>query len=154
LWRADSDIVAPQSIYTSPLRRCLRTTSLGFESLLEGVMPTIKETLRERLGVHTCDQRSSRSWIANDFPYFKIEAGFAEEDNVWRADRRESLDEHIVRISALLSEIFAHDESEVVALTMHSGAIMALFSAVGWKKVPVAAGAVYPLLVCAEGEGK
>jgi hypothetical protein len=37
---------------------------------------------------------------------------------------------------------------------MHSGAIMALFSAVGWKKVPVAAGAVYPLLVCAEGEGK
>ena len=45
-----------------------------------------------------------------------------------------------------------HDESEVVALAMHSGAIMALFSATGWKKIPVAAGAVYPLLVCAEGE--
>jgi broad specificity phosphatase PhoE len=145
----DSDIVAPQSIYTSPLRRCLRTTSLAFEPLLEGVIPTIKETLRERLGVHMCDQRSSRSWIANAFPDFKIEADFAEEDDMWRADRRESLEEHVVRSSALLTDIFAQDESEVIALTMHSGAIMALFSAVGWKKVPVAAGAVYPLLVCA-----
>jgi hypothetical protein len=26
---------------------------------------------------------------------------------------------------------------------------MALFAATGWKKIPVAAGAVYPLLVCA-----
>jgi broad specificity phosphatase PhoE len=126
----------------------LRTTSLAFEPLIERVIPTIKENARERLGVHTCDQRSSRSWIANAFPNFKIEAGFAEDDDLWRADRRETMEEHVTRSSALLEDIFAHDESEVVALTMHSGAIMALFAATRWKKIPVAAGAVYPLLVC------
>jgi hypothetical protein len=110
----------------------------------------IKESLRERLGVHTCDQRSSRTWIASAFPSFEIEQGFVEEDELWDAERRETIEEHVERSKGLLGDVFEHDASERVALVAHSGAIMALFGAVGWGKVPVAAGAVYPVLVCGE----
>jgi hypothetical protein len=112
-------------------------------------VPVIKEKLRERLGVHTCDQRSSRSWITTAYPNFAIEDGFVEEDELWDPDRRETPEEHVERSTKLLSDIFSNDESVSVALTAHSGAIMSLFAATGWKKVPVAVGALYPLLVCA-----
>jgi hypothetical protein len=132
------------------LRRCLRTTALAFApSISNGTVPVIKEKLRERLGVHTCDQRSSRSWITNTYPNFAIIDGFGEEDELWDPDRRETLEEHTERSISLLQDIFSNDESISVALTAHSGAIMALFAATGWKSIPVAAGAVYPLLVCA-----
>jgi hypothetical protein len=108
----------------------------------------IKEKLRERLGMHTCDKRSSRSWIAGAYPTFQIEHGLSEEDVLWQSDRRENLEEHVQRSKELLDDIFTNDDSQVVALVAHSGATMALFGATGWRKVPVAAGAVYPLLVC------
>ena len=155
-WKTD-DIPTPGHIYSSPLRRCLRTTMLAFAPFLDSqatppppsIPLTIKEKLRERLGVHTCDRRSSKTWIAAAYPAFEIESGFAEEDELWVPDRRETIEEHAVRSRELLGEIFSGDASDVVALTAHSGAIMALFVATGWKQIPVAAGAVYPLLVCA-----
>lgn len=110
----------------------------------------IKEKLRERLGVHTCDQRSSRSWIAKNYPIFDIEAGFSEEDVLWKPDHRETLEEHVERTTELLDNVFDGDYGDYVVLAAHSGAIMSIFAATGWKKVPVAAGAVYPLFVCAE----
>jgi broad specificity phosphatase PhoE len=102
------------------------------------------------LGVHTCDQRSSRSFIANTFPAFRIEKGFSEEDELWKADQRETVEEHIIRSTELFTDIFDNDKSDVIALIGHSGTSMALFGAVGWGKIPMAAGAVYPLLVCSE----
>jgi hypothetical protein len=120
-------------------------------------MPIIKEGLRERLGVHTCDKRSTRSWIAGAFPYFRIEAGLSEEDELWQADRRETIEEHTERSARLLEEIFENDKNETIALVAHSGTLMALFAATGWGKIPVAAGVLYPLLVCGtrirNGEG-
>ncbi|KAF2830704.1 PGAM-domain-containing protein [Ophiobolus disseminans] len=150
VWGLDK-VPPPQSIYASPLRRCLRTTALGFAPSIitePATVPVIKEKLRERLGVHTCDQRSNKTWIASTYPHFKFEDGFVEEDELWKPDRRETIEEHTERTKELLDDIFTHDTSLTVALVAHSGAIMALFAATGWKKVPVAAGAVYPLLVC------
>jgi hypothetical protein len=125
----------------------LQTTELGFAPLLKGTVPVIKEKLRERLGVHTCDQRSTKSWITNAFPDFQIESGFVEEDELWKADRRETIEEHVKRATELLNDLFSHDENQTIALVAHSGALMALFGATGWGKIPVQAGAVYPLLV-------
>jgi broad specificity phosphatase PhoE len=153
LWSSASTVPPPQSIYTSPLRRCLQTTTLGFSPLLTQtppITPTIKENLRERLGVHTCDQRSPKSWITSNYPNFRVEANFTEEDELWKTDYRETIDEHIVRSQEVLRNIFENDRSQVVALVGHSGMSMAVFGAVGWPKVPMAAGAVYPLLVCGE----
>lgn len=63
---------------------------------------------------------------------------------------QETLEEHMARSTELLDDIFASDYGDFVVLTAHSGTIMSLFAATGWKKVPVAAGAVYPLFVCGE----
>lgn len=133
------------------MRRCLRTTQLAFSPCIEakpGIKPVIKEGLRERLGVHTCDQRSDKTWIARAYPGFEIEEGFVEKDELWQPERRETIEEHTVRSKELLQDIFKHDDSQTVALVAHSGTMMALFAATGWKKIPVAAGAVYPLLIC------
>ncbi|OAK96170.1 phosphoglycerate mutase-like protein [Phaeosphaeriaceae sp. SRC1lsM3a] len=150
LWSSSSHVQVPQSIYTSPLRRCLQTTTLGFAPLLKNTVPVIKEGLRERLGVHTCDQRSSRSWIADAYPDFQIEESLTEKDELWKPDQRETIEEHIVRSQEVLQDIFENDGSQLVALVGHSGMSMAIFGATGWPKVPMAAGAVYPLLVCGE----
>jgi broad specificity phosphatase PhoE len=149
IWGVEDGVPPPQTIYTSPLRRCLRTTQFAFAPCIsDGTNPVVKEKLRERLGVHTCD----RSWIAAAYPSFTIEPGSSEEDELWDPDRRETLDEHIARSTELLQDIFSNDESMTVALTAHSGAMMALFAATEWKKVFVTAGVVYPLLVCATNE--
>jgi hypothetical protein len=110
-------------------------------------VPVIKEQLRERLGVHTCDQRSSKTWIASSFPGFRVEDGFKEDDELWQAHRRETFVEHVDRKTALLNDVFENDANQTIALVAHSGAMMALFEATGWRKIPVKAGAVYPLLV-------
>lgn len=143
----------PQSIYSSPLRRCLRTTSLAFEHLpleADSKKPSIKENLRERNGVHCCDKRSSKTWIASAYPSFQIEADFTEKDELWTSDRRETLEEHVERTNLLLDDIFDNDNNEFIALVAHSGTSMALFAATGWKKIPVKAGSAYPLFVCRE----
>jgi broad specificity phosphatase PhoE len=150
IWGSE-DVPPPQSIYSSPLRRCLRTTQLAFSPCIgadPGITPIIKEKLRERLGVHTCDQRSSKTWITSAYPGFEIEEEFEEKDELWQPERRETIEEHTVRSKELLQDMFTHDDSQTVALVAHSGTIMALFAATGWKKIPVAAGAVYPLLIC------
>ncbi|KAF1950902.1 phosphoglycerate mutase-like protein [Byssothecium circinans] len=148
----DGDVAAPERVYSSPLQRCLRTTELAYSSF--PIQPIVKENLRERLGVHTCDKRGTKSYIADAFPKFAFEAGFTEEDELWKPDVRESLDEHVIRKTKLLDEIFSEAaDALIISLTVHSGAIMALFGATGWGMVPVAAGAVYPLLVLAESEG-
>ena len=61
----------------------------------------------------------------------------------------------MVRSKSLPNELFKQKKDSVfVSLTMHSGAIMALFGATGWNKIPVATGAVYPLFILAEGRTK
>lgn len=97
------------AIPSSPLRRCLRTTQLALPPEAGNPRPMIKEKLCERLGAHTCDQRSRRSWIAEHCPSFDIEPGFVEEDVLWSPDRRETVEEHTVRSTELLDEIFDGD---------------------------------------------
>lgn len=137
------------AILSSPLRRCLRTTQLALPPEAGIPRPLIKGKLRERLRVHTCDQRSSRSWIAEHYPSFTIEPGFMEEDVLWSPNRRETIEEHTLRSFELLDDLFNGDYGDHIVLSAHSGAIMALFAATGWKKIPVAAGAIYPCW-CAE----
>ncbi|KKP04292.1 phosphoglycerate mutase [Trichoderma harzianum] len=126
-------IPLPGKSYTSPLARCLETTRLAFSGLQwprdEPFKPIIKEALRERLGRHTCDRRSTRSWIESNYDQFEIESGFTEQDELWQQNYRETLDEHVVRVRQLLDDIINSDERH--------------------KEVWVAAGAMVPLLVVA-----
>ncbi|KAG6839867.1 hypothetical protein H0H87_012769, partial [Tephrocybe sp. NHM501043] len=66
--------------------------------------------LREMYGVHTCDQRRTRSYIKATFSEFSIEHGFSENDLLWEADVRET-DEHIAgRAKQVLDLVFSEDK--------------------------------------------
>ncbi|KAF2138576.1 uncharacterized protein K452DRAFT_233920 [Aplosporella prunicola CBS 121167] len=152
--RPEVGALAPQSYYVSPLARCLQTAETTFAGLQlpedSPFSPTVKELLRETIGIHTCDRRSSRTWIAENYPAWEIEKGFAEEDPLWKADVRESSSAQVLRLKTLLDDIFAHDPNDVVSLTSHSGSIRALLAAVGHREFSLATGGVIPVLVRAE----
>ncbi|KAF6789411.1 phosphoglycerate mutase family protein [Colletotrichum sojae] len=141
----------PQSFYTSPLRRCLRTSDLVFRELVEErgqeFRPTVKEGLRERMTDHTCDKRSSRTWIAGAYPKYIIEPGFTEEDELWKADVFENTESHLARKQLVLEEIFSSDPSYFVSLTVHSYAISAIMNVGGQKKFRVREGSSIAVLV-------
>lgn len=144
----------PESWYVSPLERCLKTAEITWENLGlpdgKRFRPMVKELVREALGVHTCDRRSSLNYIKGHYPNYAIEEGFAEEDPLWDPDLRES-DEHMVaRLKALLDDVFVHDSNVFLSLTSHSGAIGAMLQALGHRAFRLQTGGIIPALVKAE----
>lgn len=144
----------PRRHYVSPHVRCLETCQLAFSGLslpddggVPPFQPVIKEMLRERMGVHTCDRRRARSWIHTNHPNFTIEDGFSEMDELWKPDIRETLAEHVVRVRVFLDELFAAESETIISLTIHSGTILALFAAIGHAEVRVAPGTIVPVLI-------
>jgi len=143
--------------YASPLTRCLQTCEMAFAGLqpAPGVenskfKPIIKEMIRERLGIHTCDRRSTRTVIHENFPHFSFEEGFEEGDGLWVPDVRETLKEHAVRVEAFLDDLFTNGSENIVSVTAHSGTILALYAAIGHAEVKVAPGGIVPVLIKAE----
>ncbi|KAL9613226.1 MAG: hypothetical protein Q9167_002242 [Letrouitia subvulpina] len=153
---AEQNIPTPQRYYTSPLYRCLETASHTFSNLAlppdRPFMPVVKELLREVHSVHTCDRRSTRMSLSHAFPDFAFEPGFAEDDELWRAERRESDDEANTRVKSLLDDIFTNDGKEKIwiSFTSHSGATGALLRVLGHRPFRVETGAVMPVLVRAQ----
>ncbi|MCJ1303628.1 hypothetical protein MMC08_006438 [Hypocenomyce scalaris] len=147
-------IPVPQKYYTSPLTRCLATANITFSSLKlpasRPFVPVVKELLREVNGVHTCDRRSTKSYIHNHYPEYGIEDGFAEKDELWRAGARETDPALDVRLTELLDDVFSHDDSTFISFTSHSGAIGAILRVIGHRKFSLVTGSVIPVLVKAE----
>jgi broad specificity phosphatase PhoE len=127
---ANQKIPAPQSYYVSPLRRCLRTAKLTFSNLTlpsaQPFVPTIKELFREAIGVHTCDRRESKTWIAENFPGWPFEHGFTEDDELWRKTERETNEAQDFRSQIVLDDVFANDRNTWLSVTSHSGEIGSL----------------------------
>ncbi|KAI8186378.1 putative phosphoglycerate mutase [Colletotrichum sp. SAR 10_65] len=144
----------PESFYTSPLRRCLETSKLVFGDLVESrgqqFGPVIKEGLRERMTDHTCDKRSSRTWIEGAYPKYIFEPGFTEEDQLWKADQFETTESHVARKQQVLDEIFSTDSSQFVSLTVHSYAIAAILRVGGQEEFRVREGSSIAVLVRGE----
>ena len=144
-------IPLPDSIYTSPLSRALETTRLAFAPVMQQhsrpFRPIVKEALRERLTAHTCDRRSNRSWMTENYPECIIEDGFTMEDELWRSDWVETAAEHRTRAQGFLEELFEGDGSTFVALTVHSYAVSAVLEAVGMPGFRVSEGSVVAVLV-------
>jgi broad specificity phosphatase PhoE len=143
----------PKTIYTSPLARCLETTKLTYQDVMSAhkqpFHPVVKELLRERLTGHTCDKRSSKSWIAENYPDFVFEEGFEEDDTLWeeKKESTEELEELTARKQRLLEDIFTNDSSQVIAVTTHSYSIYGIQEAVGAEHYRVGEGVMVPLLV-------
>lgn len=158
----------PQSIYTSPLARCLETTQIVFKDIIEPqkpqqqphrrlqhsprIVPVVKEALRERLTTHTCDQRRALSWIKEKYPTYDIEEGFVEDDELWKSKEKvkEEEREHRRRKKALLEDIFEHDDNHFISLTAHSYALTAILIAMKAERFRIREGTMVPIFVRAE----
>jgi len=146
----------PRRHYSSPLTRCLQTCERAFtdlrptKSVAPPFKPIIKEMIRERLGIHTCDRRSAGAVIERYHPIFSFEEGFSNDDVLWVPDVRETLEEHTLRIETFLEDLFSNDDEEIISVTAHSGTILALYKAIGHAEVRVAPGAIVPVLIKAE----
>ena len=117
---ATQRIPVPESYYTSPLHRCLSTAGITFSGLhlpaQQPFVPEVKELLREVIGIHTCDRRSSKTCIHTNFPTYRFEPGFAEEDDLWRPGVRETHSVHDVRICPIVITSVRLVESVVLYL--------------------------------------
>ncbi|CAK3735647.1 Hypothetical predicted protein [Lecanosticta acicola] len=155
---------APQAYFVSPLFRCLQTANVTFGSLKlpagsKPFRPIIKELLREVLGEHTCDRRSTKTLISTNFSEWRFEAGFTERDELWEVDHRETAEEHDVRTRAFLEDLFGMEDEEdsgregkedgmvYVSLTSHSGAIASFLRVLGHREFALPTGGMIPVLV-------
>ncbi|KAI0386764.1 phosphoglycerate mutase-like protein [Hypomontagnella monticulosa] len=151
-WQGRIESIAPpQQHYTSPLTRCLQTTSYAYKSFTawtgQPLRPIIREGLRERMGVHTCDRRSTRTWIKSKYPTFHVGREVTETDQLWKPDQRETMRQVEGRVQQVLDGIFSNDNSTVISITAHSGLIRALYTVIGHREVWVQAGAMVPILI-------
>ncbi|KAF4458153.1 hypothetical protein F53441_4 [Fusarium austroafricanum] len=150
----------PKVFYTSPLARCLQTTDIVFSSLMASqtppMQPIVKELLRERITRHTCDYRRNRTWIAKNYPSYKIEDGFAEEDEFTNRVEPETDEEHVVRKQRALEDIFNETtkDDDFLSLTVHSYAIRAIQGAVGGSIFRTREGTSIAMLVRGERDGE
>ena len=151
---AEQDMPTPERYYVSPLDRACRTAELTFRGLALGeesrFQPVVKEGLREGIGIHTCDRRSSREYIESAFPSFEIEEGFPEEDPLWGPELREPGSAQTVRLRGLLDDVFESDGATWISMTSHSGTIQSILRAVGHREFNVKTGGVIPVLVKVE----
>ncbi|KAH6975968.1 histidine phosphatase superfamily [Ilyonectria sp. MPI-CAGE-AT-0026] len=144
----------PQTLFTSPLARCLQTTEYIFGPLMVAhtrpFQPIVKELLRERITLHTCDLRRPASWIRENYPAYELEDGFAEADSFGRDGHAETDDEHVARKQAALEDIWSRECGDVVSLTVHSYAIRAIQAACGGKTCRTREGTSIAILVKGE----
>ncbi|GME70514.1 unnamed protein product [Ambrosiozyma monospora] len=146
------DFPLPQSFYSSPFTRAADTLVLTWKDLVLDTgyaSPIFKESLRETIGLHTCDQRRSKAYLSARYPQFQFEHGFiaSETDLLWTKDEQETDEGKFYRARSFLDDVFASDDSTFISATAHSGIIGGLLSAVGHRKFSLATGAIIPVVV-------
>lgn len=118
----------------------MATASLTFSNLplppSRPFAPLIKELIREAIGVHTCDRRSSKSVIAKAYPDWQFEEGFSEEDKWWDAELRETNEAMDRRLRQGLDEIFSTDQKTWISISSHSGAIGSILRGMSLLPLP------------------
>lgn len=148
---SEAKMPLPAKYFTSPLYRCLQTANLTYSGIelpaSKSFVPLIKELMREVMGEHTCDRRSSRTVIHDAFPDWPIEVGFSEKDELWQADHRETHAEHDARTQEMLDDVFEHAEDVFLSFTSHSGAIASLLRVTGHREFRLQTGGMMPILV-------
>lgn len=86
----------------------------------------MKENFREGISGHTCDRRSTKSYIHDLFPRYQFEKGFPETDLFWKPLLAEQSVDQDIRTKTVLDDVFDSDKSTWVSITSHSGEIASL----------------------------
>ncbi|KAG2143629.1 histidine phosphatase superfamily [Suillus clintonianus] len=142
------DIPLPGKLYSSPLTRAIHTHQITFDSIIPKSQRTmIVEDLREVNGVHTCDKRRTRTYIAKKFPDYDIEEGFVEEDIYWNSEKRETHGDIDIRMKRVLDMIFDRDEEQFISFTGHGGIVGSVLRVTKHKLYVLPTGGVLPVIV-------
>lgn len=157
-WKAEVEAGAPipTKFFSSPFRRSIDTLIGTWKDIVEltDIKPLILEDLRETIGVHTCDMRSTKTIIKNKYESlgFIIENGFQEEDVYWKKDYRESNAEQAIRINRSFQHIFSNTPKEdaLVSVTSHSGSIRTQLMVLGHRSFAIGTGGMIPVFVKAK----
>ena len=86
----------------------------------------MKELFREGISGHTCDRRGTKTYIHNAFPSYKIEAGFSEDDLLWKPLQGELPTDEDIRSKKVIDDVFGSDDSTWISITSHSGEIASI----------------------------
>ena len=62
--------------------------------------------------MHTCDNRKTRTYIANSYPCFVIEDGFTESDELWSPTVSESEEQVADRARKVLDGVFQKKDKD------------------------------------------
>lgn len=150
----------PQILYSSPMRRSASTLQITWKDILlnKGFKPIIKESYREVIGLHTCDERSNKTVLAETYRELGVynltpagwdfEPAFNEHDLLWDAVYQETAPQQTLRLRLILNELFATDPRTFISITAHSGVIAAFFRAIGHRTFSVQTGGMVPVVVC------
>ncbi|OWZ31903.1 phosphoglycerate mutase [Cryptococcus neoformans] len=152
-WVAEAPLGAPikseeMRWYVSPMIRTGQTLEESWGTLL-GRAPEVWEDWREVYGGHTCDKRSPKSVLQKKFPNFKIEEGLTEEDELWKADDRET-DAHMqMRAQRAMDRLFGKDGAKetYISVTAHSAILRNLLAVIHHQAYPLATGEMIPVVV-------
>lgn len=149
----DEPLIKPLKWYSSPFKRSIDTFIGTFQNLFDigELKPLILENLRETIGVHTCDKRSTKSEIVGNYKSvgFEIEPNFEEEDVYWKSDVRELIAEQAIRINKSFQFIFndSKKDESIISITSHSGSIRAQLLVLGHRPFAVVTGGIIPVFV-------
>ncbi|TVY46279.1 putative phosphoglycerate mutase [Lachnellula cervina] len=151
-----------ESYYGTPAWNCYwsirdgngtSTANITFSQLplsLHPFVPTVKELFREGISGHTCDRRGNKTYIHNAFPRYTIEAGFSEEDLLFKPLESEVPTDQDIRSKTVLDDVFGSDGHTWLSVTSHSGEIASILRVLGHRTFSLNTGAVIPVLVKAE----
>lgn len=145
----------PTKLFSSPFTRSAQTLLLTWNDILVSqdpakrvLQPLVKENLRETIGEHTCDKRSSKSEFLKRFPHwgFVHDSDFPEEDIYYKDDWREPIHEQALRAFRFLQEVYQHDD-EIIYCSSHSGEIKALLLASNHRPFAVPTAGMIPIVI-------
>ncbi|CED83405.1 Predicted phosphoglycerate mutase [Phaffia rhodozyma] len=154
----------PEIIWSSPLRRAADTLVWTYQDTAmngsSGVRPMFKENLRESIGLHTCDARSTSYFLRTTYgtlenPHnairFEFEPSFETHDILWKPDQRESEQSQIERTRKVVDELFReYSDQTFVSLVGHGGTISSFFKLVDHKDCEAPTGSLIPVIVKAK----
>lgn len=157
---SDHGCPIPSKLYSSPFTRSAQTLTITMDGITVSkektmLKPIVTENLRETIGGHLCDKRSTMKIFNKRLANwgFEFENGFQEEDLLYKDDERECLSDHAIRAYKFLNMLFSTaNKDQIVYTASHSGTIKALLVATGHRAYTVPTAGMIPLLI--KGEKK
>jgi len=109
-------------IITSPLTRCLETTTNIFKDMSVPIIAN--ENIREfPMGLQYSNKRRDKWILQNEFPHISFNDVLSSSDEIWNNKRYETMDELNERKRKTL-EFIKHRPEKNIALVSHSSFIM------------------------------